>query len=229
MWISRALGLIASLGWLALATTSDAAEFGVTVRGSDAIFLAGRTDLAIPPANQPWAAGMRRHPSSTPEEIRETHPPTIPVAAGQVVRVVRPGAGGINFLNGKGAPWFRPDGHDAPGSSRLKSFGGISGYVGTQGALVGVFLGPGVPRSGAPSPINFGSSGVDFTTLSPRLQQVFFIGDGRTRGNVLQQFVVPAGATRLALGIADGWDFNGPPGFYDDNDGSYSIRLATGQ
>jgi hypothetical protein len=226
MWISRAAGLIATFGWLALTTAADAAEFTVTVHGSDAIFLAGRTDLAIPPANQPWSAGMRRHPSSTPEEIRETYPPTIPVAAGQVVRVVRPAAGGINFFNGTGAPWFRPDGNGASGSSRVNAFGGISGYIGTQGALVGVFLGPGVPKSGAPLAVN---SGVDFTTLSPRLQQVFFIGDGKTRAGALQQFVAPPGATRLALGLADGWSFVGAPGAYDDNDGSYSIRLATGK
>jgi hypothetical protein len=53
-------------------------------------------------------------------------------------------------------------------------------------ALIGVFLGPGLPTSmPAPSPLNFGTTGTDplgtnFASLSPGLQQILFIGDGLT-------------------------------------------------
>ena len=42
--------------------------------------------------------------------------------------------------------------------------------------------------------------------LSPALKQVFFIGDGLTGTGTgtTQTFVVPAGATRLFLGVSDG-------------------------
>jgi hypothetical protein len=204
------------------ATIAAAGEFSVTIRGSDAIFLAGRTDLTIPPASEQWPKGLPRHPGPTPEETRETLPPTIPVSGGQVVRVLAPASGGIDFFNGM-TRRFGPDGGGA--SSQIRSFGGISGYSGTQGGLVGVFLGSSVPKSGAPGTLG---GSLDFKTLSPKLRQVFFIGDGKNSKGELEEFVVPSGATRLALGVADGWDFMGAPGFYDDNDGAYQIRLSTG-
>lgn len=47
----------------------------------------------------------------------------------------------------------------------------------------------------------------NFTTLSPGLKQVFSIGAGLTDDGTLQEFVSPAGATRLCLGTMDekGW------------------------
>jgi hypothetical protein len=60
----------------------------------------------------------------------------------------------------------------------------------------------------------------------PELGQQFFIGDGRTASSVIQQFLVPDGATTLYLGLADGFAFAGDPGFYDDNTGVYSAAYA---
>ena len=48
--------------------------------------------------------------------------------------------------------------------------------------LIGVFLGPTEPQPPAPSQLTFADG--NFTTLHPALQQVFFIGDGKTAGNV---------------------------------------------
>jgi hypothetical protein len=121
---------------------------------------------------------------------------------------------------------FGPEGGGGRGFSRVNSFGGISGYSGTQGGLVGVFIGSSAPKSGAPATLELDS--LEFKSLSPKLRQVFFIGDGKNSKGELQEFVVPSGATRLALGVADGWDFMGAPGFYDDNDGAYQIPLSTG-
>ena len=77
-------------------------------------------------------------------------------------------------------------------------------------ALVGVFLGPNPPTSNAaPASIDFsgGAVGLSFTTLSPLVQQAFFIGDGLTGSGsgTVQKFIVPAGATRLYLGTVDGF------------------------
>lgn len=220
------LPLLAAL----VAPTSQAVIIDITVDGSDAIFLAGRTDLVIPAANQPWngpADHLIRHGGPTPEEIKETLPPEIAVNAGDVIRALDPAIGGISFFNGIGAPFYGPSGNGLSGSS-LTSLGGISGYIGPQGALTGVFLSNAIPSSGAPATLDFspGGLGIDFLSLTPELGQIFYIGDGRNLSNLFQTFIAPTGATRLVLGIPDGFGFNGPPDAYDDNDGSYSIRLG---
>jgi hypothetical protein len=200
----------------------------VTIDGSDAIFLAGRTDLVIPPANLAWPGGMLRHASPTPEEILETLPPLIPVAPGDVIRALNPAVGGISFFNGFGAPLFGPDG-GAGGQTNLSGFGGISGFLSDgQGPLTGVFLDNNVPNGSTPARLDFTASGIgtDFLSLTPALGEVFFIGDGLTSTSIFQQFIAPAGATRLALGIPDGFGFVGVPGAYDDNDGAYRIRIG---
>lgn len=207
--------------------------FDVTVDGSDAIFLAGRTDvLPIPPLDgNEWAFILKRHAWITPEAIVETLPPSIPVIAGDVVRVADPAVGGVNFFNGFGPPYFGPGGNGVSGSN-LWSLGGLSGYIGPQGPLAGVFLDDTIPSAGpAPATLDFSPSGlgIDFLGLSPQLGQIFYIGDGVTSGSAFQEFIAPAGATRLFLGIPDGWGFIGAPGYYDDNDGSYRVLIGVNE
>jgi hypothetical protein len=227
---SRTVGTL--VGALALAGmgAANAASFDIQIDGSDAIWLAGRTDLVIPAASLAWPGGLIRHGGPTPEEILETLPPGISVAAGDVMQALDPVVGGISFFNGFGAPLFGPGGNGASGSS-LSAFGGISSYVGPQGPLVGVFLGDDVPSGAAPAGLDFrpGAVGIDFTSLSPAIGQVFYIGDGRTALGALQSFIAPSDATRLYFGIPDGFGFGGAPGAYDDNDGSYRIRIGVNQ
>ncbi|MGP1386423.1 MAG: hypothetical protein ACTS2F_22875 [Thainema sp.] len=214
---------------LLLASSAKAAVFNLTIDGSDAIFLAGRTDLSIPSAADPWGV-LLRHGSPTPEEIQETFPPFLSVNAGDVIRVADPAIGGVNFFNGFGPPFFGPGGNDS-GISNLTSLGGISGYRGPQGPLVGVFLDDLIPNGTAPATLDFTVSGLgtDFASLTPELGQIFYIGDGLTSASEFQDFIAPTGATRLFLGIPDGFGFVGNPGAYDDNDGSYQVALGVNQ
>ena len=112
----------------------------------------------------------------------------------------------------------------------MTPFGGISGFLSDgRGPLVGVFLDNNIPNGAAPARLDFTAGtgiGTDFLSVSPMLGQVFFIGDGVTSGNVFQEFIAPASATRLALGIPDGFSFFGAPGAYDDNDGAYRVRIG---
>jgi hypothetical protein len=216
---------------LGVASVSTGGEvYDVTIDGSDAIFLAGRTDVTIPPASDPWTTGTHliRHFGPTPEEIQETLPPILPVAAGDTIKVLDPAVGGVSFFNGFGVPFYGPGGNGLGGSD-LAALDGISGYKGPQGPLAGVFLDDSVPSSGpAPATLDFTPTGLgtDFAALSPDLQQVFYIGDGVTSGGDFKEFIAPAGATRLALGIPDGFGFTGLPGAYDDNDGNYRVRVG---
>jgi hypothetical protein len=217
-----------ALALSALSPAANADVFATVIDGSDAIWLAGRTDLVIPAANLSWPGGLLRHGGATPEEILETLPPGFAVSAGDIVRVLDPASGGVSFFNGFGGTIYGPEGNGAPDSSSITSFGGISGYIGTQGALVGVFLTNAVPNGAAPATLNFSNAGIgtNFLTLSPGIGQVFYIGNGVTSTNVFQEFVAPTGATRVFFGITDAFGFNGAPGAFDDNDGSYAIRFS---
>lgn len=204
--------------------------FYLSIDGPDAIFLAGRTDVVIPEPGEPWDTGtfLGRHPFPTPEETKEQVPDFIPVTGGAVVKVLDAAIGGVNFFLGFGPDFFGPSGNGAEGSSLL-SVDGISGYLGPQGPLTGVFLSDAIPSAGpAPATLDFTPAGLglDFATLSPELGQVFYIGDGITSGGIFQAFTAPIGATRMFFGIPDGFGFGGPPGAYDDNDGAYRIIVG---
>ncbi len=86
-------------------------------------------------------------------------------------------------------------------------------------ALVGVFISDATPgAAAAPPELDFSSaSSREFTSLSPQLYQTFFIGDGQTSGGTVQRFIVPAGATRLYLGVMDGWHWGDNPGQFQLN------------
>jgi hypothetical protein len=99
---------------------------------------------------------------------------------------------------------------------------GSATYKGPGDALVGVFLAPGT------SDVASGPASLDYTdptnrnlpSQSPALDQVFFIGDGLANGITTQQFVAPAGATQLFLGIADAYGAN------NDNVGYLSTTVT---
>lgn len=96
---------------------------------------------------------------------------------------------------------------------------GISNVIAPLGTLMGVFLDDSRPDSSrAPGTLDFSGVGaLDFTTLSPGLKQVFFIGDGLGAGT-LQHFYLPTGATRLFLGTMDGYEWN-------NNSGAFKLKI----
>jgi hypothetical protein len=144
--------------------------------------------------------------------------------------------GCIVLNNGTGNNPNDPDGVGAaPGTSSNTGANGISGITGPgAGYLVGVFLAAGGPSGATPVALDFTSAGLgtSFSSLSPLLDQTFFIGDGLTGDGTgsLQTFNIPSGAADLYLGISDAGGYNGSPGAYDDNLGSYSVtsNLAGG-
>jgi hypothetical protein len=133
---------------------------------------------------------------------------------------------------GTGSVFFGPDGGlDAivPGSNggdHITALGGISGFIDGDLVLplVGVFTGSTIPGT-PPATLNF-TGNENFTTLSPLLDQVFYIGDGLTGtgSGTLQDFMVPAGATELYLGAPDSPRYNGAPGAYGDNVGYITVN-----
>jgi hypothetical protein len=86
--------------------------------------------------------------------------------------------------------------------------------------LVGVFLTDDEPSDPAPPPLDF-TGDEEFEELAPEIAQTFFIGDGEGR-----TFRVPTGATRLFLGFADAFLYEGPPGWYGNNAGEFEVTVA---
>jgi hypothetical protein len=124
-----------------------------------------------------------------------------------------------------------PDGVGFATPETNYGYGSLSGIATpTTGALVGVFLGTGGPSGAAPTELNFnGAGGTSFASLSPMLDQVFFIGDGLTGDGMgaTQNFYVPTGATELYLGLADTCNQSGgAPGCFYDNGGTFSAAVT---
>jgi len=110
---------------------------------------------------------------------------------------------------------------DKIGVTDVESYDGISGIAHRHNGmfLVGVFLTDERPAEPAPPSLDF--TGRDrFDSLSPRIAQTFLIGNGRGRA-----FEVPAQATRLYVGFADGYFYEGPPGWYGNNVGELEVTV----
>lgn len=194
----------------------------LTLGAAPVIHLAGRTDIVIPALDETSESplfGCR--PMGL---VQETYPPGYRVSAG--ARLTARAEGRVNYYGGAPEEGYPPDG-DPNYPADIEPFGGISGYTGPAGALVGVFLDDAIPNGTAPDRLDFNESGlgVDFTTLEPALGQVFFIGDGVTRAGQTQTFIAPAGATRLFIGLIDGSGFYGASTCYTDNTGGFTYRL----
>lgn len=133
------------------------------------------------------------------------------------------GGGGRNNADG-----VVVSGGGYPSWSYASAFGGISG-IKTPGAgsLVGVFEPTNGPVVSPPAELDFTVIGTNFTSLAPALFQTFYLGDGRVANGAgdVQVFYVPQGATRLFLGVHDAGNFNGSPGGYGDNSGSFTASV----
>ena len=178
--------------------------------------------VSVPATADIFAAGLASLPT-LPNGVG-TPPPSLPVTPGTVVTFSASGQAtahiGVLSYNGPNGAAIL-----GSGSTDINSYGGISGVVDSaaQFFLVGVFTNNLQPEAPAPAPIDF--TGPNFTSLSPGLDQVFFIGTGVTSGDVAHSFTVPAGANKLYLGLPDADGFNGSPGYYSDDVGQFSVTV----
>jgi hypothetical protein len=129
-------------------------------------------------------------------------PPFISFSPSTVTAVRFTNVSGTVSYNGIG--FIGPDG-DPNSQGDDPSVGGLSGLLNdTNFPFVGVFTDDNVPAPPAPARLDF-TGHRDFTSLSPLLNQVFYIGDGLTGtgSGTVQNFVPPASATHLYLGFLD--------------------------
>jgi hypothetical protein len=202
---------LAAVVFATVTAAASAASTSVPVPGISDIWLAGQPNGTIlnggfpgsdvAPLNSPVLASMGLN-----------------LAAGTALTV---NASGFTDYNGCASP--SPDGGLPCGAAPFPAALGISGYNGPINALVGVFLDNSVPGGAAPPSMDFSTpASLAQTTISPQLRQVFFVGDGLTGTGtgIRQQFIIPAGATRLYLASSDG------VGASYNNFGSFSVTVV---
>jgi len=188
--------------------------FGATVAHADTV---------VPSTSVIYAAGTQ---SSLASGANGTAP--VSVAVNGATSYTFSTTGTIS-LNSGGNSNDADGANSAVSSSSNSGSGSISGMTGPgAGYLVGVFLGAGGPSGSAPASLDFTTgAGIGFSSLSPLLNQVFFIGDGLTGDGTgtTQTFFVPVGATELYLGISDACGYNGGPSCYGDNSGQFNVAI----
>jgi hypothetical protein len=131
--------------------------------------------------------------------------------------------GPIATIGADGASWNTTHMAGSPDGNYNGLQNGIQSLTAPQNALIGVFLTAAEPDTVTPpaTALDYSASGArDQNTYgSLQIQQPFFIGVGQNSSGVAQSFVVPAGATRLYLGVFDGWQ-------NWDNPGSLSVTTT---
>src|ERR1700677_2334506 len=140
---------------------------------------------SVPGTADPFLSGM---PSGSTCCSGDVAPADSPVYAGAVTAgstlTFTSVTGSVSYAGG--VPSDPPDGDssyliDTPAyEGGALAINNIAGYMNMPvDALLGVFLGPALPTSN-PAPAELDFADTSFTSLSPGLQQIFFIGDGLT-------------------------------------------------
>lgn len=144
------------------------------------------------------------------------------------------GAGNVFTFSATGLVSCCSNSPDIPpdGAGSGMNIGGANGLSGLSGnavvPLVGVFTSNTDPYgSSAPSSLSFDASNP--VSISPLLNQVFYIGDGRAGYNnplgAQLAFTAPTTSSRLYLGVIDAYGFGGVTGYYNDNKGAFTADI----
>ena len=206
-FIAVLLIYISTIGFVCMSGTSFATTISVDAQSN--IFGAGH---AAPPDPGGGHAGIL--------------PPSYTFPSGGSQVLTFSSVSGSVTYNGGGNYYGPEDWYGIGNATDIYSISGISGIAHSERRffLVGVFLDDTEPIDPAPVSLSFGSAGIldNFTDLYPEIAQTFFIGDGLTGtgSGTIQKFHVPDTATRIFLGFADGFDFQGATWLYSDNYGS---------
>ncbi len=179
--------------------------------------------VTVPATANIYGAGHAAPPSSCNTPIG---PGSLPILV-----TVPTGAESVELQNAGGSVLFCPtcgpeNGPDGVSAAQfiLDPLAGISGISATRARfLEGVFLSAAEPVDPAPPELSF--TDFSFQQLNPLTAQHFFIGDGLTGtgSGAAQRFVLAPGATRLFLGLSDG--FTPCVGAYSDNSGFFTATV----
>ena len=174
----------------------------------------------VPATSNPYLAGL---PAGTKARMGDVAPQHSPVLVERTlfnaVAVTFTAVGAVQHTPDCPPDCVGPNGAELT-SHRDGAEHGISNVIAPMNGLVGVFLSDVRPdRNDAPRPIDRQARRQEDQILSPKLKQVFFIGDGTTVDGALRRYLVPAKASRLYLGVMDSYEWN-------NNTGSFTATVA---
>ena len=165
--------------------------------------------------------GRQRNP--TPANGFNNAPVELATVGGTAIRFAGLG-GSSTWIAGPGQTGYANTEGDLTFMAAQASCNGINTTTAPLNAMMGIFLSDAEPDFSSPAAtLDFSTAASrNFSTLSPQLKQVFFIGDGLDSNGNLQTFNAPAGATRLFLGTMDMY------GWWWDNVGTFQYTAVQG-
>ena len=176
--------------------------------------------INVPATANPYLAGM---PIGAKARVGDSSPQQSPVLVGRTLDhavAVTFGATGLAQHTPECPPTCHGPNGDAFVSHDGGSEHGLAGIIAPMDSLVGVFLsGPQPDKTKAPKSFDFSAIRGDFKSFSPKLKQLFFIGNGKTASRDVRRYLVPANATRLYLGTMDSYEWN-------NNSGSFTVTVT---
>ncbi len=189
------------------------------------------TTQTVPGLACPWLAGMpagsevpNTGGNPTPAYAGINSPPFFSVTGGVPIRFAA--AGGTTTWNPTSSSDSGTAGTEGDTAfiANQAPVNGINTTYAPLNAMMGIFLDDNPPNTTAMAPpLDFSTDAErNFTTLSPQLKQVFYIGNGLTDAGNLQTFVAPPGATRLFIGTMD------MEGWWWDNGGALTYTAVQG-
>jgi hypothetical protein len=204
------------LGWTSILGTTT---FAVTALFSQAL-TSDTLTVNVPATSNPYLAGL---PNGTKAREGDMAPQQSPVLVqrtlAHAVAVTFTAVGAIQHTPECPPDCYGPNGEEIT-RHRDGAEHGISDVIAPMNALMGVFLSDEQPdRSRPPRALDYRAVRRDTDSFSPRLKQVFFIGDGKTSSSARRRYLVPAKATRLYLAVMDGYEWN-------NNSGSFTVTVA---
>jgi len=170
--------------------------------------LAGSSTVVVPGTSNPFLTGYASGDGVTINGWTDYAPFDSPVFVGAVSGGEKITFGPVTGLvsNGPCCALVGPNGTGSTSSGGGTTVGGYSGFP--INALVGVFYDPSAAQGS-------GTVWGPPETLTPPVNQVFFVGDGS-----IGTFVVPTGATALYLGTTDGFQWS-------NNLGAFTVTVTT--
>ena len=193
----------------------------VSARAVAVLTPAQTSSPSVPGKANIWLSGMPTGSTASYDDTATNAPPVLAmnVTPGAVITFT---ASGMTSNSGSTAN-IGPDGNGSfvthMSGSPDGNYNGLQNGIQTLKAplssLIGVFITNAAPDTQTPpstsrSYTSTTVNNVNYTDL--KAQQPFFVGSGQNASGTTQSFIVPAGATRLYLGIFDTYENNNNPG-----------------
>ena len=176
--------------------------------------------IVVPGTADLWLAGMPDGSTASSDDVAPDESPIlvtgISITSGSAFTFSATGT----VSRGEPLPFYGPLGEPNISDHWAGAENGVANITAPLCSFIGVFLGPDMPNlNPAPDALDFSTpSSQDYLTLSPKLQQPFYIGNGLASLVALHQVMAPPGATRLFIGTMDEYEWS-------NNEGSFNVNI----